>query len=235
MTRNRSTIIAVGAHHDDNELIAGTLARHVKSGWRVISVVMTDGRFIRDQADDKHIAIRETESQSAAAFLGIETRFLRFREGNLQPDRDAVAALVQVFREFEPNIVVTHPLREYHLDHMNTSRAVFEAVFRCGNPCFEGNLPACTRPTLYYSDAWFVPFEPDEYVDITEYMDLKLEMLRCHKSQLPTDGSKHFDILEMAQVQSRHRGIEAGVSYAEAFRLAPQLGNVRLTDQLKHG
>jgi LmbE family N-acetylglucosaminyl deacetylase len=29
-----------------------------------------------------------------------------------------------------------------------------------------------------------VPFEADEYVDISEFIDLKLDMLRCHESQI---------------------------------------------------
>ncbi len=85
---------------------------------------------------------------------------------------------------------------------------------------------------LYHCDAWFLPFEPDEYVDISEVIDIKLEALGCHESQLSNCGRSEGDMVDMARQQSSNRGIEAGVKYAEAFRLVPNLGSVRLNGML---
>ena len=72
------TIMAVGAHHDDNELVAGTLALHKRAGWRVVSVVMSDGMYIAGKAAKEHITIRDKESLRAAELLGAECVFLHF-------------------------------------------------------------------------------------------------------------------------------------------------------------
>jgi LmbE family N-acetylglucosaminyl deacetylase len=112
------TLMVVGAHHDDNELNAGTIARHVEAGWRVVSVVMTNGRFSRDEVDDATIDVRNGESRAAASLLG-------------------------------------------------------------------GEPPVGHSPKLYYCDGWFVPFDPDVYVDVTGYFDIKTKALACHASQLP--------------------------------------------------
>lgn len=226
----QQTLMAIGAHHDDNELVAGTLALHASAGWRIVSVVMTDGCWIRGRASPDHVAIREAESLAAAKLLGIETAFLRLPEGNLEcaslAQRNAV---IELLRQHRPHLVITHPPRDYHADHEATSRIVEQAVMQCHNACVATSAPPCSvPPLLYYSDAWFVPFEPDEYVDVGGHMDLKLRMLECHRSQLPADGiSQEGDMLDLARLQSRVRGVEAGVRYAEAFRIAPGIGRVR--------
>ena len=139
-------------------------------------------------------------------------------------------ALMTEIRKYAPQIVITHPCHDYHLDHMNTSRCTLEAVHLSWNPCVEEWLPVCAMPKLYYCDAWFVPFEADEYVDISEFIDLKLDMLRCHESQI--DQVSGENLIDQARPQSRIRGIEAGVAYAEAFRLVANLGSVRLSPLL---
>jgi LmbE family N-acetylglucosaminyl deacetylase len=136
--------------------------------------------------------------------------------------------VVELIRRHRPKLIITHPPRDYHLDHEMTSHIVEQAVLQCHNACVETDSPPCAAmPLLYYCDAWFVPFEPDEYVDIGAHMDLKLRMLACHRSQLPEHGSEEGDMLDLARLQSRYRGVEAAVRFAEAFRLAPRPGCVR--------
>ena len=224
------TIMAVGAHHDDNELVAGTLALHKKLGWRVVSVVMSDGMYIAGKAAKDHIPIREKESLKAGELLGAECVFLHLQEGDIQVDRETCMALTREIRTYSPEIVITHPRHDYHVDHMNTSKCTLEAVHSSWNPCVQSELPFVPMPKLYYCDAWFVPFKADEYVDISEFIDLKLDMLRCHESQI--DQVSGENLVEQARIQSRHRGLEAGVAYAEAFRLVPNLGSVRLSSLL---
>ena len=226
------TIMAIGAHHDDNELSAGTLALHKEAGWRVISVVMADGLSIAGKVAQEHATIRDNESLEAAKMLGMECVFVKLSEGNLQSDSDTQVLLLEQIRKYAPQIVVTHPPCDYHSDHMNTSRCTLEAVLRAFNACVQTEHPPCFTPKLYYSDAWFVPFLPDEYVDITKFIDLKRDMLGCHKSQLAPCGPAEDDLLDMAVLQSRVRGVEAGVRYAEAFQLVPNLGSVRLCNLL---
>lgn len=221
------TILAVGAHHDDNELLAGTLSHHRQRGWRVVSVVVTDGRVINGEAVSEHVAVRERESLQAAAVLDMQCEFMRLPEGDAAQATHARPALTRLLRKHRPAVVITHPPRDYHLDHMWVSRCVFEAVHTCWNPAVEPDLEPCPRPLLYYGDAWFVPFEPDEYVDISDALPLKQQALRCHRSQLPA-ASGEPTMLDLAVLRDRARGVEAGCAYAEAFRLAPGPGALRV-------
>ena len=226
------TIMAVGAHHDDNELVAGTLALHKQAGWRVVSVVMTNGVWIKGACSAEHIPIREAESRAAAGMLGMETEFLRFPEGAFRSNLESSLALLRVVRQYAPDIVIAHDPHDYHLDHMETAKCAYEVGFMTWNPGLLAEVPPCHSHRLYYADTWFVPFQPDEYVDITATLDLKLAMMRCHRSQLP-DEPTEGDMMDLTERQSRTRGIESGVRFAEAFRFVPRLASVRLSELLR--
>ena len=72
---------------------------------------------------------------------------------------------------------------------------------------------------LYYMDTLAgVNFMPTEYVDISDTMDLKLEMLECHESQMKwMRDHDHIDFAEFVKTCARFRGLQCGVTYAEAF------------------
>jgi LmbE family N-acetylglucosaminyl deacetylase len=73
------------------------------------------------------VAIRESESRQAAKLLDSECVFMRFNEGAFQPTQEAKLALIREIRNSRPSVIITHPPRDYHLDHINTSRCVYEA------------------------------------------------------------------------------------------------------------
>ena len=61
-------------------------------------------------------------------------------------------------------------------------------------------------------------FNPTEYVDISDEIELKIQMLECHESQLKwMRDHDHIDFAEFVRTCSRFRGIQCGTQYAEAF------------------
>ena len=63
-----------------------------------------------------------------------------------------------------------------------------------------------------------VNFLPTEYVDISETIELKLEMLECHISQLKwMRDHDNIDFAEFVKTCARFRGLQCGVNYAEGF------------------
>ena len=227
------TIMFVGAHHDDNELMAGTIARHIAAGWRVVSVVVTDGRWGCGTVSNENIAIRNSESRAAGQLLGIETAFLGFREAGFRNTPDTADALVEHILDYQPHVIVTHPPMDYHFDHMQTSACVLDASYLCMTKSASLHRPMLRAPRLYYCDAWFVPFVPDVYVDVSAYKDLKQQALAVHKSQLPEDKRTEGTMIEHEMVRARHRGIESGCHLAEAYRIEPKLGDLRQAELLE--
>ena len=222
----------VGAHHDDNEGNASTtIVRHRQAGWRVVSVVMTNGRWMRGSFKEEHIAIRDEESRQAAKFLDMEIVFMRFDEGGFRATKEACDALVEKMLEFRPDVVITHPPHDYHFDHINVSQCTLEATQLCGMASHE-TPGVLSPPRLYYCDAFFVPFEPDLYIDATDTIDIKAKAQICHRSQMPAQSPTEGGIVEFARTRARFRGVEAGVKYAEGFRFVPQLGSARMAQLL---
>jgi len=226
------TIMFVGAHHDDNELMAGTIARHRGAGWNIVSMVMTNGSWTHKGVSDDNIEIRNDESRAAAELLGMESVFLGLHEGILEHTMETCRAVVAVLRRSRPDVVVTHPPRDYHADHMATSRTVEDAVYRAGCPAFDVPGPPHGGIQLYYCDAWAMPFEPDTYIDVTDYAELKREALACHKSQLVGGVPTRSDMIDIELTRSRYRGFESGFDYAEAYRFVPRPGSIRNAELL---
>ena len=64
-----------------------------------------------------------------------------------------------------------------------------------------------------------VNFNPTMYVDVTETIDLKIDMLNCHESQIVwMRDHDHIDFCDMVRTCSRYRGYQCGAEYAEGFK-----------------
>ncbi len=187
-------IMVVTPHPDDAEYgVAGTVARWVKEGKRVIYVVCTTGdKGTSDiNMNPQRLAdIRKKEQQAAADILGVSAViFLGLPDQGLEDTSDFSRLLVRLIRQYRPNTVVTaDPYRHYiwHRDHRITGQVTLDAVFPYARDHLaypelleEGLQPHKVR------EVWFWAAEEINYrSDITDTFDLKVQALRCHKSQM---------------------------------------------------
>jgi len=218
--------MVIMAHPDDAEfLCAGTVARWSDEGRDVYYVIATSGdKGSRDEnlSHQELAALREKEQRGAARVLGVkECIFLGYADGFLEETLELREQIVRLLRKYQPEIVVTWDgfRRGFnHRDHRTVGRVTYDAVY-----------PAA-RSLLFYpehreeglgpyraSELWLAGTdEPDHYVDITPYLDRKMEALRQHASQVGNRPER-----EMAKRLRRwHRelGKKGGHKYAEAFR-----------------
>jgi LmbE family N-acetylglucosaminyl deacetylase len=99
---------------------------------------------------------------------------------------------------------------------------VFDASFTATLPNYEPKTdhPARLVPIYYMDTLAGVDFVPTEFVDITEEIELKLQMLECHESQIVwMRDHDHIDFPDMVRTCSKYRGYQCGVAYAEGFRM----------------
>ncbi len=90
-------------------------------------------------------------------------------------------------RKTQPELIITHFEKDYMNDHMQTYYSAFRASFGASIPHFHRadaglSVPIC--PIYHMDTVAGVGFIPTEYVDITDGIDIKLEALSCHKSQI---------------------------------------------------
>ena len=129
---------------------------------------------------------------------------------NNKQSRDRI---VDVIKYANPDFIITHNPDDYMPDHTAVSRLVFDASFTATLPNYKSkyNQPAKLVPIYYMDTLAGVNFNPTEYVDITNEIDLKIKMLECHESQLvwmrEHDG---IDFADMVRRCSRYRGYQCG-------------------------
>ena len=214
-------VLAVGCHPDDIEIsCCGTLAKCVKRGDKVTVCHVCNGNMGHEIIEpDELREIRIGEAKKAGALAGIEVVTLDI--GDLLPNGCSIAQrdqLVTLIKKVQPDFIITHSPTDYMPDHLAVSKLVFDASFAASCPHYGTEGKAAVVPIFYMDNLAGMNFNPTEYVDITDEIELKIEMLECHESQLKwMRDHDHIDFAEFVRTCSRFRGLQCGVGYAEAF------------------
>ncbi len=183
-------IVCIGAHPDDAEVFAGgTCVRWARLGHRVLMVSMTNGDIGHHEMAGGPLAKRRAaEARLSAERAGVMDLVLDNHDGELEPTLALRKRVVEIIREFQADIVLTHRPNDYHPDHRYTSVLVQDAAFMVTVPHFCPSAPALPKNPvfLYLMDDFKkpVPFQPDIAVDVTDVMDVKWLMLDAMESQM---------------------------------------------------
>jgi len=224
--------MSIHAHPDDQDFtVSGTLAKWSRAGCEIVSVIITSGdsgsNDVAKNLDYKPelARIREAEQRAANELLGIkETVFLHYPDGELEPSLSLRKDLTRVIRQYKPEVVVTgNPEawfygNEYvnHPDHRAAAQAACEAVFPSAGTrlIFADLLAAGYDPhnvkRLYIHGV----DKPDTWVDIGETIQLKIDALKQHVSQVDT-----HDVDKWMRDWAREDGKAQGLEYAESYRV----------------
>ena len=216
-------VLAIGCHPDDIEInCAGTLAKCVKRGDNVTVCHVCNGNMGHVIIPPDELGeIRKKEAIKAGSLAGIKVvtcdigDLMAYESSKEQRDK-----VVDIIREAQPDFIITHAPNDYMPDHTAVSKLVFDAAFTASVPHYETKVmtPSQVTPIFYMDNLGGNEFLPTEYVDITEEIDLKLEMLECHESQLKwMREHDNIDFADMVKTISKYRGYQCGATYAEAF------------------
>lgn len=217
-------VLVISCHPDDMEInCAGTLLRCKKRGDNVTVCHVANGNMghVVLEADELR-RVRLAEAQKSGALAGF--RVVTCDVGDLlvnSADKAQLDRLVQIIREADPDFIITHGPEDYMCDHVETHKLAFKASFMATVPHYEPQLGKACRvvPMYYMENANLLQCEPTEFVDISNELETKLQMLACHESQLVwLKDHDDNDVLENTRVCARFRGLQCGVKYAEGFR-----------------
>ncbi len=226
MTTTNGRVMFVAAHPDDPEFLAGgTVARLAKEGREIIYVIVTNGNkgsSDRGVTSDQIAPVRAEEQRRAARVLGVErVEFLGYEDGEVEDTRNLRLDVTREIRRWRPDLIITlNPHRTYdnfpgwHRDHRTTGRVVLDCVYPLARDhlSFPELLPEYEPHTV--REVYLIQWEqPRLVIDITDTMELKLEAIRCHASQI--GDFKTFE----ARMRNRAAvlGKEKGYAYAEGF------------------
>jgi len=229
-------VLAIGAHPDDAELsCGGTLALYRSAGVEVVIASLSLGdKGSRELSREETIRVRREESERAAGIIGATYVSLGLHDSEIFEDLENRFRIVELLRKVKPQVVLTHSPSDYHADHRTTSVLVNDASYISTSFKFETESPALPRvPSVYHMDNYMgVHFIPEEYVNITDVIQTKKEMVLQHKSQFAHLKERTGeDVLEDMLDLARFRGKQSGVRFAEAFclsRVWPHIKTYRL-------
>jgi len=228
---SKTDILAIAIHPDDIELsCSGTLLSHLDQGYTVGLLELTRGELGTRGTPE----IRKREALDAAEKMGASFRvFLDLEDGFFQYDRASIEKIIRVIRSCNPDVVLTNAPRDRHPDHGRAARLTADACFYSGLSKIEthdaqGNLQARWRPKGVYHYIQDYNLEPDLIVDITGFMDEKIELVQAFRSQFFVPGDEEFaeeqntpisgqEFIAYLRAKARTYGRTAGFEFGEGF------------------
>jgi LmbE family N-acetylglucosaminyl deacetylase len=217
-------ILAVMAHPDDAELLcAGTLARARSEGAEVGICVMCNGDkgVPSGQTIENLSEVRRSEMADAAKCLQAKVFWLDCADGALFDTLENRRKLIEIYRQYSPTLVIAHDLCDYHPDHRAASVLAEAATWFCASKGHVTASPAmASPPALWLADTLNMSgFHPQFFVDVSAQLEIKKQMLGCHRSQLQRGKDGDFaPLMDLMLRQATTRGAQSGVAAAEAFR-----------------
>lgn len=191
-------VLAIGAHPDDVEIgCGGALLAHRRAGDDLTLLVMTEG-----YNHDGSIS-RVHEQREAARLLDAELLWGGFTDGSIPDGKDAVDVVQAAIAHCGADIVYTHSLSDTHQDHRATAAASIGASRKVSR-------------VLCYESPTAIGFTPNVFVNIAGLVEAKLDLIRCHMSQVMRNGIVDLEALE---AQARFRGFGARARQAEGFEV----------------
>ncbi len=220
-------ILAIGAHPDDVELgCAATLAKEIVNGKKVGIIDLTQGE-LGTRGTEK---TRFEEAQNAGNILGVAIRInMKFADGFFKNDKEHQLAMIKMIRNYQPEIVICNAIEDRHIDHAKGSQLVCDACFLSGllkieTKDDEGKLQKPWRPKQIYHYIQWKNLEPDLIVDISGFMEIKMDSVMAYKTQFYNANSKEpitpistKNFTDNIKNRAIDMGRLIGVEYGEGF------------------
>lgn len=224
-------MLAIGVHPDDVELsCSGTLLRHLEQGKTIGLLDLTRGELgTRGSAKLRDEEARESARKMGATFrknLGMADGFFQYNPENL-------LEIIRVLRWCRPQIVLANAPDDRHPDHGRAAKLTADACFYAGLAKIktageQGQPQERWRPKTLYYYIQDKDLKPDFVVDISPFMEKKIELVLTFRSQFYLPEAKEYakeletpisgkDFIDFLRAKNRVFGRPAGFEFAEGF------------------
>lgn len=216
-------VLVVAVHGDDETLgCGGTLLKHKAQGDEIHWLLLTGPtenhpfNFSKDVIEKRNETIGKVGKMydfDTVNYLALPTIFVHAVDFG-----EIVHKVSSVITKIQPNIIYLMSNNDVHSDH----RVAFDAVYSCTKsfryPFIEKIYMMETLSETEFAPAIAAKtFVPNVFVDITDYLDKKLEIMALYDTEVMEEPFPRS--LSTIKALARVRGSRAGVMYAEAFQL----------------
>lgn len=182
----------------------GLLCLFKKRGDTINSIVATDGSLGSAKPDPKLAKVRANETKHALKELCIPT-LLNIKDGQLGNQISHQRKIYKEIKKIDPDLILTHSENDYHPDHRALSSIV-------------KSIAGIYYPVLFCDNFVGINFNPNYYVDISEFFHQKKIAISSHKSQKPDK------YIELVEIWNRFRSVQCNGpknNFAEAYKFVP--------------
>jgi bacillithiol biosynthesis deacetylase BshB1 len=232
-------ILAFGAHPDDVECaVSGIVLSVTANQGKVVIVDLTRGEL--GSFGDEHS--RKKEAIAASKMLNLfEREQLDLEDGNIENNHENRLKVIRLIRKYRPKVILANAVKDRHPDHHKAAELVSEASFLSGLKKIEtfddeGKSQEKWRPEVVYHYIQDYFIEPDIVVDISDFFDQKIEIIKTYDSQFVTaNDNKANGIMNLLkQIESTNQifGRAINVKYAEGLTRERYIGIKNIMDLL---
>src|SRR5215472_16052419 len=200
---NKSDILVVIAHPDDEVFASGTICLFAEKGFRIAFVCATDGEggsrdLILSNPDFPLGEIRRQELMLSAQILGAsEVRFLGQPDGAVPEGEESwdqpslISALGSIISQHNPQLILTHgPQGGYgHPAHRLLYRCVAAAAKAVS---FAGSIFSFCGKVDGAFFSWHFDQPSDVLVDVRTFLPRRAARLSYHQTQIAYFLQPHF-------------------------------------------
>lgn len=219
-------VLAFAAHPDDVEIsCGGTVLKMINQGYKIGIVDLTQG----DLGTRGTAETRKVEAAEAMKIMGLSAREnLKMPDGFFEASQENKLKIIAAIRKYQPKIVLANSITDRHPDHGKGSSLVSECCFLAGlskiTTTFNNQKQMAWRPEKVYHYIQDYYITPDIIVDVTPFIDQKIEAIKAYKTQFfdpnssepetPISGENFIDFIE---ARARQFGRLIKTDFGEGF------------------
>jgi bacillithiol biosynthesis deacetylase BshB1 len=136
--------------------------------------------------------------------------------------------VIKMIRKYQPEIVLCNAVQDRHIDHGKGSKLVSDACFLSGlikvETVYNGEIQQEWRPKRVYHYIQWENLKPDFVVDVTGFIDIKMDAVKAFSSQFYDPNSKEpispitsKNFIDSIKYRAKDLGRLIGTEYAEGF------------------
>lgn len=215
-------VVILAAHTDDEVLgVGGTIAHHSSIGDEVYVCSVCD-RATQHVYDQAVITRLQDNARQAAETLGVTDLYFCGEKDEQLTVIGAVSAIESYIEKVRPHVVYTHHGGDSNQDHQALFKASVIVTRTMGDYviprvlCYE--VPSATEQAPPFPD---VAFLPNVFVDISNFLDRKLEAFQCYEEEV--GEFPHPRSLRSLRARAESWGSKVGLTAAEPFVLVREV------------
>jgi len=229
----KADILAIGVHPDDIELsCSGYLLKEIKAGKTVALLDLTLGEL----GTRGNAKIRKKEALESGHKMGAVNReLLDLGDGFFENSEKAIRVIITQIRRWQPDILLANALEDRHPDHSRAATLISRAAYLSGlrkiETRYKSKKQDAWRPVAVYHYIQDYALTPDVVVDISGFVEQKMELIKTFRSQFYAPNSREpespissSEFLEFQLAKARVFGRYIQVDFAEAFNITRPIG-----------